>query len=249
MAEAEPYKPGVYLLRHPTTALNNPDRSKDKIRGWKDIPMDEHGRAQARQLCRYAVALEPEEVYSSDLSRSRELGRMIATACKVKLEVRKEYRPWGLGSFQGQATSMVVPELKAYVRAPDKKVPGGGESFRQFMERWIDQLRDCLSDHVLDGRTIVGVAHYRTMKAAEAWLKAGMQSDPTKIDLDCFEKDDMPNGALLRIWLEGGRFHYAVLRTPISTTNEHIAVKKAPASVTARRIGIRTIRQGLPKAG
>lgn len=243
----ESYKPGVYLLRHPTTALNNEDPAEDRIRGWKDIPLDARGRAQALQLCRYAEALSPQEVYTSDLSRARYLAGKIARACRVKLEVRKDYRPWGLGGFQGKSAAIAAAELKVYARHCDRKVPGG-ESFKEFMTRWLHRLRDCLSDHVLDGRTIVGVSHFRNMKAAEAWLKAGMKEDPCAIDLDTFEKNDLPNGGLLRIWLEGGRFHYAVLKTPLSTSSEDIPVKKAPASFTARRIGIRTVREGLPKA-
>jgi broad specificity phosphatase PhoE len=241
------YKPGVYLLRHPTTALNSTDPTEDRIRGWKDVPLDKHGKEQAVQLARYAEVLAPAEVYCSDLSRSRDLGRMIARACRVKLEVRKAYRPWGLGGFQGQSSARVHDELKKYARDCTKKVPGG-ESFQEFMTRWIDQLRDCLADHVLDGRTIVGVAHFRNMKAAEAWIRAGMQDDPCKIDLAVFEKNDLPNGGLMRIWLEGGRFHFAVLSTPLSASNEDLPVKKAPATLAARRIGIRTVRQGLPKA-
>jgi broad specificity phosphatase PhoE len=244
---ADDYKPGVYVIRHPTTALNSSDPSKDKIRGWWDVPLDAFGRQQSKQLARYAEALKPDEVYCSDLSRARDMARMIATACKVKLEVRKEYRPWHLGKFQGMSSADVIPQLKAYIRDPEKKVPGG-ESWQEFMERWIGQLRDCLSDHVLDGRTIVGVTHYRNMKAAEAWIKAGMPGDCTRIDMPTFEKDDLPNGALMRIWLEGGRFRYEISKTPVSTSDEQIGVKKAPETVTGRRIGIRTVRSGLPKA-
>jgi probable phosphoglycerate mutase len=240
-------KQGVILIRHPTTAMNSTDQTEDRIRGHRDIPLDANGKKQAVQLARYAESFEPAEVYTSDLSRSRDMARLIAKACKVKLEVRKEYRPWNLGDFQGQPTSEVLPQLKDYEIHPDKKVPGG-ESFRDFMERWIGQLRDCLADHVLDGRTIVGVSHYRNVKAAEAWIKAGMPEDVCKLDLPTFQKNDMPNGGMLRIWLEGGQFKYEVLRTPISSTAENIGVPKAPASEAARRIGIKVVRKGLPKA-
>ena len=63
----------LYLARHGKTAWNVEHRSQ----GWKDIPLNEEGLLQARELAEKLKNIDFETIYSSDLKRSKKTADII----------------------------------------------------------------------------------------------------------------------------------------------------------------------------
>lgn len=72
-----------FIVRHGKTHWNEQGR----VQGSQDIPLSEEGIKQAHQTAQKIKALSPKDkiagVYSSDLSRAYETGKIISRACQV----------------------------------------------------------------------------------------------------------------------------------------------------------------------
>lgn len=187
----------IYVCRHGHTKLNSNDSSKDFIRGWVDVPLNEQGKKEAKELVAYIKTLHPAHIYSSDLSRAADIARDAGKVCKCPLTVSKDYRPWGLGSFQGKPAKDVVPQLQKYIDNPDKPVPGGGESFNQFKNRVLGAMRKIMAQYQKDEENLVVVTHFRDIKLIQSWLAKGGAED---IDAKVFAVNDVKpaEGLVLR---------------------------------------------------
>jgi hypothetical protein len=124
-----PAEPGVYLVRHGHTASNKSVQdSKDRIRGWLDIPLDAEGERQAAELEPVGEHRRLDKVYSSDLKRARTTAEALAKGAGVIPEFTTRLRPWNLGVIQGQDAAEAAPFIKAHVNTPEVPVEKG-ESF------------------------------------------------------------------------------------------------------------------------
>lgn len=231
---AKSAQPGtLYLIRHGKTRMNNRDPAKDRIRGWKDVPLDSTGVKQARQLAKVMQGKNISIVYSSDLRRTLATARPIAAALKVPLRVDHAFRPWGLGDFEGQPSEIAYPKLKIYaVEKPDAKVPGG-ESFNEFTGRLLKELNDLLAQ-VKAGKTIAVVTHYRDVKVADAWIAGNAK----KLVMSHFLDDDLEPGDILAITWKNGRWRW-LEDDEVSKAQAH------PAELNLRVAGVHRSPNGL----
>ena len=62
--------PRVLICRHGETKLNAGGESAERIRGWKDIPLDDNGQRQAQELAKELAVYDIREIWSSPLSRA-----------------------------------------------------------------------------------------------------------------------------------------------------------------------------------
>ncbi len=193
--------PGVYLFRHGKTRLNTDGESPDLIRGWMDVPLDEQGRQQAEKLGPLGKTLDIKAVYSSDLQRAKATADAIAEDAGLSVEPTQDLRPWNLGEFQGKSAKDAAPELMHYAtETPGQNVPGG-ESFEDYANRFLPFLMNAMDGHEKDGKNVALVTHYRNCKLAEAWVADGCGQG---LDGDVFFSDDLPTGAVLRLFRQGG---------------------------------------------
>ena len=191
--------PKVVLVRHGHTSLNGSDngQSPDRIRGWKDVPLNEVGKKDAEKAAKelqkkYSI----EYMYSSDLSRAFDTAK-ICNKDGVPVVMTKDLRPWNLGIYQGQETKKILDELIDHVKNEKKKVKDG-ESFKEFRERFLSCLNGII-DQAIDERIQIAVfTHYRDLKCADAWIAAGFPVD-LSIDVDVMLKDDFEPGELFEI--------------------------------------------------
>ena len=193
---------GVWLIRHGKTKWNSENASEDFVRGWVDVPLDEEGKKDAKEIVAYVRTLKPSSIYSSDLQRAKDIAQAAAKECKCPLEVSRDFRPWGLGQFQGKPAKEVVPQLQGYIDEPDKKVPGG-ESFNQFRKRVIGALKRVMKDQQTDDSNVIVVTHFRDMKLIQAWLSKGGAEE---IDAKIFAANDFPPGSMLLLYRERGKW-------------------------------------------
>jgi broad specificity phosphatase PhoE len=169
----------ILLIRHGCTALNKNDSSADKIRGWKDVPLNEIGRKEADKLGERLKGNGPDYLVSSDLIRAKETAVIISKVSGIPLElVTKSFRPWDVGKYAGTSSQESVPILAEMAeKQPDKRVPGG-ESFNTFKSRLFGGLYNLLrANNEIPGI----VTHHRVERLLKAWQAAGY---PKNGDID-----------------------------------------------------------------
>lgn len=135
----------ILLARHGETDDNVPPL---RFQGQRDTPLNERGRAQARELAERVAALDPPvaSLWASDLSRAREtaeiVGRRIGLEPRLDARLREGWRgEWEGFLFEEIAAS--DPERYAAWRAPDAEVGfrfPGGESLAEQQARVLAAL-------------------------------------------------------------------------------------------------------------
>ena len=123
----------LHLVRHGETDWNREGR----FQGVQDIPLNEEGRRQARQLA--ATWREPAEVLvASPLARARETAEILGSALGLKLagtDPRLVERDYGLGS------GLTLEERRQ--KFPDGVVPGveDPDSIRARARHFLEAVR------------------------------------------------------------------------------------------------------------
>lgn len=144
------------LVRHGETQWN----AERRLQGHLDIPLNDHGLAQARATAALLQGKRFDAVYSSDLARALETARSIAGGlAPVALAALRERH---YGSFQGLTYEEAKQNLpEAYTafesRDPDFAFPGGGESLLAFRARVESTMLALASRHA--GQQLLVVTH------------------------------------------------------------------------------------------
>jgi broad specificity phosphatase PhoE len=162
----------IILLRHGATTLNENGQSADRIRGWLDVPLAPAGVKQAKlAAASLAETHTVSHIYASDLKRAAATARFWSDASKTPMTTTPSLRPWNLGNLAGQPTKAVMPIIKALVAHPEEKPPGGGETFHQFLSRYLTYVLPLVNSQDHYGV----VAHLRNVKALEAAMASRAQ--------------------------------------------------------------------------
>ena len=148
----------IIAVRHGETAWNVDTR----IQGHLDIPLNETGRWQARQVGQ-ALAEEPiHAVYSSDLSRAWDTAQEIARAAGLEAVAHSGLRERGFGQFEGRTFREIESLWPDHAtqwrqRVPHWVPPEGGESLLALRERIERTVHELAARHA--GEQVVVVAH------------------------------------------------------------------------------------------
>ena len=147
----------IIAIRHGETAWNVDTR----IQGHLDIPLNDTGLWQARQVA-HALAGEPiAAVYTSDLQRAHATAQAVATATGAPLTTDLGLRERSFGHFQGRTFAQIEAELPDDARRWRKRdphyAPEGGESLVTLRERIARTVTALAQQHV--GAQVVMVAH------------------------------------------------------------------------------------------
>jgi len=154
----------LILIRHGETGLTRQGRYS----GREDVPLTEHGTAQARAAATRVAALAPEvaAVVSSPLSRCTRTAELIAAAAggaPLSTDddlIECDFGDWEALTF-GEVRSRWADEMAAWLADP-AVAPPGGESFRQVttrVRRAVSRLRERPA-----GQTVVVVSHVSPIK-------------------------------------------------------------------------------------
>lgn len=144
-----------YLIRHGETDWNRTGR----IQGMSDIPLNEAGREQARQLADTFPAAHPgvKAVFTSPLSRAKETAEILAGALGCPVQVLPAATELSFGDFEGltwkQAIALDEAGYQAVRRAGLSDTAPGGETVREMLLRILPALleagKDCMGDAAL----------------------------------------------------------------------------------------------------
>ncbi len=145
------------------------------IRGWKDIPLDQHGKEQSLEVAKaLGKRVRVSRIYTSDLERATTTADFIKAELSAPIEKLKELRPWHVGSLAGvTVTPEIRKELTTLVNKPSKKAPDG-ESFSEFVHRLklgIDKITHAALTNELP---VIAVTHTRVIRVFLTWIESGM---------------------------------------------------------------------------
>ena len=147
----------IIAIRHGETAWNVDTR----IQGHLDIPLNDTGLWQARQVAR-ALAGEPlSAIYASDLQRAHATARAIAEATGAPLVAEPGLRERSFGQLEGRTFAEIEAELPEQARRWRQRdphfAPEGGETLVQLRERIAATTHRLAAQHT--GGLVVLVAH------------------------------------------------------------------------------------------
>jgi broad specificity phosphatase PhoE len=142
----------ILLARHGET-----DWNRDGIwQGWADPPLNDAGRAQARQLAEQLRDTPFDAVYSSDLQRAQETAELVAQPHGVPVISDPGLREIDIGSWSGLTRAEI-----------DERFPGGarpdGETREQHAARVLEAVERIAREN--PERRILLVTHGGTMRA------------------------------------------------------------------------------------
>ena len=150
----------LLLVRHGRTSWN-----KERFLGRADVPLDDVGEAQARQVAA-ALAREPvEAICTSPLQRAVATAAPLAALTGLQPQVWPELSEFDCGDWQGRLKA--GPEAKISKRPVDLPVPGG-ESLAQAAAR-VARFATAAAEQLESGCTAV-VGHYLTNQLLVACL-------------------------------------------------------------------------------
>src|SRR5262249_24260627 len=142
------------LVRHGETDWN----AESRWQGQADVPLNERGREQARALAEgLAAGARIDIVYSSDLSRARETGEILAGRLGLDLILEPDLREIDVGSRQGR-TWMEIDD------GPD----WDGEPIESHAGRIIDVLVRVAREH--ESARVLVVTHGGSMRRVREHL-------------------------------------------------------------------------------
>jgi broad specificity phosphatase PhoE len=181
----------IFLARHGQTDDNvEPVR----VQGSRDVPLNEAGRAQARELAARVRAQAPDlaALWSSQLQRARETAEIVGADLGLEPRVDPRLAETARGDWEGRRWEEIEAEdpdgVAAWRRAGATFRFPGGESLAEQQARVLAALEDVRR---AGAGTALVVCHGGSIRVA---LCAG---DPR--GLDAFHAWDVPNGALVRL--------------------------------------------------
>jgi broad specificity phosphatase PhoE/GNAT superfamily N-acetyltransferase len=219
------YQPKTYIVRHGSTEMNADDTSKDKIRGFLNIPLSDKGKKEASALAEGLTGSGITTIITSDLKRAKQTADAIAKTTDAKVVEEPGLRPWHFGpTIEGKPTDDMLPVIKNLVEHPDE-VPKGGESFNTFKDRFIGAFHEA-QDKYPDETTAL-VTHYRGTKLLDAWRAEGVDNDAISREVfEAFDKDKKP-ATYDVVDKTGAQFQGAKREDPQSKENSRVYEKRS----------------------
>jgi broad specificity phosphatase PhoE len=133
----------LILIRHGQTEWN----ATGRWQGQADPPLNDLGRAQARQTAQELISHDIDVLISSDLARARETAEIIGVAIGLPVQLEPRLREINLGDWQGLYSDEIrarwPDEMKTWIESPLAIRPPHGESIRELAARvWaaVDDL-------------------------------------------------------------------------------------------------------------
>ncbi|MFT7626170.1 MAG: broad specificity phosphatase PhoE [Myxococcota bacterium] len=185
------------LLRHGTTKANQ----DGLFLGQTDVPLNDHGRLEARALGARMASAGVDVLISSDLIRARDTAQQVAEATGLEVTLDPRFREMHLGDFEEVPAKQVHrehPELIArWISDPGSvRMPGAeAESLGEVQQRAVAGIEAHVAAN--PGKHLVVVSHTFTLLMVMCWA--------TGLDLSAFRRFHVDRASITRIeWRKFG---------------------------------------------
>ncbi len=147
----------LYIARHGETEWNR----AGKLQGWKDAPLTEKGKKQAKALGRRLKEIGFDAVYSSPLGRTLKTAEIALDGKDLPVNKDERLKEIDMGEWEGTKADKIkemFPDLyEDFWERPHRYDPEDGESFDDVKERVLSFLDEMIEKH--DGETILIFSH------------------------------------------------------------------------------------------
>jgi len=132
----------IYLARHGQTAYN----AEGRFQGWGDVPLDETGREQARELALAVAELKPAALVSSDIARAVETATIVAQQVGIELQIDPRFAETETGEWTDLSFAEVAASdpkgFASFLSLDSEWGFPGGETFAEQSARVHEALSD-----------------------------------------------------------------------------------------------------------
>ena len=132
----------IYLARHGQTAYN----LEGRFQGWGDVPLDQTGREQARQLAVAVAAVEPVTLVSSNIARALETATIVSELIGLEPQIDPRFAETETGDWTNRSFADIAAEdPEAFTNFVELEADWGfpgGESFATQAARVAAGLED-----------------------------------------------------------------------------------------------------------
>ena len=170
----------IYLVRHGQTN----DNVKNKMQGWRDTPLNDKGREQARHLIPFFQSANIDIIYASDLSRAYETATIIGQAINTRVFEDKHLREMYLGDWEGHSWQEIEAKYAYFLNKPENEKNAlnihQGESYTEFQKRCERSFKKLVKRHI--GHDLMVVTHGGYIREVVAQI----------IHINQYQKDAIP---------------------------------------------------------
>lgn len=146
----------VIFGRHGATALDK-EGGKETVAGWSNEPLDDRGKAAAKQM---AADLKDEgvtKIVTSDLPRAKQTADIVGKELGIPVVSDERLRPQHIPETEGKQVKDIQDVRDHYKSHPDE-VPKDGESTNQFAKRQGEALAE-INQMAKDGEKPLVITH------------------------------------------------------------------------------------------
>jgi probable phosphoglycerate mutase len=155
----------LVLLRHGRTEWNDLGRAQ----GHADVPLDEVGLAQAKEVAPVLAALRPVALWSSDLARAARTAELVAAEAGLEPVLDARIREFDIGSNRTGLTieqyAAAFPDEHADLLAGNVDAIPGRETHDDLLARFLPALT-AYADTLGPGDTGIVVSHGAALRVA-----------------------------------------------------------------------------------
>jgi broad specificity phosphatase PhoE len=184
------------LVRHGRVAWN----ARSAYAGWTDLELDSRGVLEARLLSDRLQDAPLAAVYSSDLTRARVTGEIIAGPHGLAVNTVSDIREVNYGQWEGLAEADIRSQFgdrffESWQADPENVLIPGGETFGEMRDRAQPAVERIAAVH--PGQTAVVVAHKSVIRVLIcSWLG---------LDLGMYKQIGQRNAAINSVLFQGNR--------------------------------------------
>jgi alpha-ribazole phosphatase len=150
------YATTVWLIRHAS-----PDGANGRCYGRHDIPLSQEGMNQAKEISIRLASESISHIYSSNLKRAVETGRIIAEPHGLTVQTVDDLEEIHFGDFEGLTYEEIQksrPDIfESWMTRPTETQFPNGEGFQQMSIRVLRAFDSLISSH--RNQSIAVVAH------------------------------------------------------------------------------------------
>lgn len=144
----------LYVVRHGQTILNG----EGKFRGTIDVPLDEKGIKDAKQLAKFFENIKIGDAWSSSLDRATHTACIILDPKGLEASPTDELKSLDVGDLAGKLKSEHQAELEYYQEHTNEPFPGG-ESIQHFRARVRPPILRAIHAGIRNGSPSMIVSH------------------------------------------------------------------------------------------
>lgn len=188
----------LLLARHGETDWN----AIGRWQGHEDVPLNDSGRAQARELADRLESEPIDALYSSDLCRARETAEIVGARLALPVKTEPRLREIFFGGWEGLTTPEIearFPDEVARWRADDgENAFAGGETYVAMVDRVVAGLDEIAGAN--PGKTVLVVLHGGPIRGLLAHSAGITYGEQRKL------RAHLANGEVVRVEVGDGVF-------------------------------------------